>query len=238
MANDDQGRVPEGLVPTLNQRGFMADTLDAYSAKFVSTSANVDGPVLDIGCAYGIASHAALARGASVLACDMERGHLKILEENTPPGNRERLQTRVAQLPVVDFDQGSFSALLCARVFHFLTPSEIRESLHKMYSWLVPGGTAYIVADSPYTGFWQSEAPEYERRKAAGEEFPGFIEDISSLLPGGVSPGMLPYLNPLDPVILARECTRAGFTVEEAGFTGIGGDTQGQQHAGVIARKP
>jgi hypothetical protein len=48
-------------------------------------------------------------------------------------------------------------------------------------------------------------------------------------------PGMLRYLNPLDPDILSRECERAGFTVEEADFTGRGGQPDGNQHAGVTA---
>ncbi len=49
---------------------------------------------------------------------------------------------------------------------------------------------------------------------------------------------MLPYLNPLDPVILARECVRSGFTVEDAGFTGYAGSDEGRHHAGVIATRP
>jgi hypothetical protein len=112
-------------------------------------------------------------------------------------------------------------------------------TLEKMYAWTVPGGKVFLIADTPYTGFWSSIAPDYERRKADGDEWPAFIEDISTLLQSGQIPdGMLPYLNPLDPDILRRECEGAGFTVEEAGFTGRGDDPEARQHAGCIAFRP
>jgi hypothetical protein len=50
--------------------------------------------------------------------------------------------------------------------------------------------------------------------------------------------GMLRYLNPLDPDILARECELAGLRVEEAGFAGRDGDPTARQHAGVVAVRP
>lgn len=103
-----------GLVPTLNHRGFMPETLDRFSVAFVHDAGSSSAPVLDIGCAYGVASRAALDQGATVHACDMDAGHV---------------------------------------------------------------------------------------------------------------------------AILSRECRRAGFVVEESGFTGRGQDLAGRQHAGVIARK-
>lgn len=228
----------EGLVPTLNQRGFMAETLDVYSAHFVEFAGRIDAEVLDVGCAYGVATRAALENGARVLACDMEEGHLQILERETPRVLRERLHTAVGMLPDLDFPGQSFGAILCSRVLHFLLPDEIHTTLDKMYDWLKPGGRLYLVADTPYTGFWFSTAPEYERRKADGEEWPGYIDDISTLLGSGRVPdGMLAYLNPLDPDILQRECERSGFVVDEAAFVSRDGSPDGRQHAGCIARK-
>ena len=229
----------EGLVPTLNNRGFMSETLDYYSARFVAYAGDTADEVLDIGCAYGIATRAALESGARVLACDMEEGHVRILERETPAELRNRLRTEVGVLPHLDFPDQSFGAILCSRVLHFLLAAEIRTTLKKMYAWTVPGGKVFLIADTPYTGFWSSIAPDYERRKAGGDEWPAFIEDISTLLQSGQVPdGMLPYLNPLDPDILRRECTAAGFTVEEAGFTGRGDTPDSRQHAGCIASRP
>lgn len=229
-----------GLVPTLNHRGFMAETLDAISLRFAADAGALDAEVLDMGCAYGIATRAALDHGARVMACDMEEGHVRILEQEVPADQRSRLRTAVGSLPDVDFPDGSFGAILASRVVHFLLPDELRLALAKMRNWLRPGGRLYVIADSPYTGFWSAMAPAFEARKAAGEEWPSFIADIRPYLGRGDLPdGMLPYLNPLDPDTLARECARAGLRVEEARYLGRSpGAGEGERnHAGVIARR-
>lgn len=228
----------EGLIPTLNQRGFMSETMDHYSARFAQFAGTLEQEVLDIGCAYGIATRAALDNGARVMACDMDARHIEILERETPADHRARLRTSIGLLPDVDFPDESFGAILAARVIHFLRGAEVRRAIARMHRWLAPGGRLFLVADSPYTGFWSAIAPDYERRKAAGEEWPAMIDDISKLLPSGRVPdGMLEYLNPMDPGILVRECERVGLQVEEARFTGSAGALEGRNHAGCIARK-
>jgi hypothetical protein len=171
----------------------------------------------------------------------MEAGHLEILEQEVPTGQRARLTTSIGTLPEVDFPAASFGAILCSRVLHFLLAEEIRATLGKMHRWLRPEGRLFLVADTPYSGFWFRSAPAYEARKAAGEEWPGLIEDIAAYHPTGqVPPGMLPYLNPLDPDILTRECHRAGFVVEEADFIyrqGMPGRDD-RRHAWAIAVRP
>jgi SAM-dependent methyltransferase len=229
----------EGLVPTLNHRGFMSESLDYFSERFARYAGECGATVLDMGCAYGIATRAALDRGASVHACDMDAGHVEILEQEMPAELRSRLTTSVGALPGVDFPDGAFGAILCSRVLHFLLAAEIRTTLGKMHRWLRPGGRLFLVADTPYSGFWFGGAPAYEQRKAAGAEWPGLIEDVSVYLKDARLPdGMLPYLNPLDPDILARECSRAGFVVVEAAFTGRGADRDARRHAGAVAVRP
>jgi len=229
----------KGMIPTLNHRGFMLERLDLYSQQFVDYAGTVDSEVLDIGCAYGNATQAALKNGARVLACDMDEGHLQIVIRETADDMRDRLRTEVGVLPDVDFSTESLGAILCSRVLHFLLSAEIRESLQKMHRWLIPGGRLFLVADSPYTGFWFSKAPEYERRKAQGDEWPGLIEDVGPFFENGQIPdGMLPFMNSLDPDILSRECRRAGFVVEKAEFFGRDMRSEGRDHAGIIARKP
>jgi SAM-dependent methyltransferase len=228
----------EGLIPTLNQRGFMSKTMDHYSAKFAAYAGTIDDEVLDIGCAYGVATRAALDNGARVMACDMDAGHIEILEAEMPAELRGRLRTSVGLLPDVDYPDETFGAVLASRVLHFLRGPEVAIALGKMQRWLVPGGRVFLVADSPYTGFWSSIAPDYEKRKAAGDEWPAMIDDISTLLESGTVPDdMLPYLNPMDPGMLVRECERAGLQVEEARWTGTAGSLEGRNHAGCIARK-
>lgn len=232
------GTVYGGLVPTMNNRGFMTEAMDYYAERFVAYAADCRRPVLDIGCAYGVATRAALEAGATVVASDMEQKHLDVLVDETPEAMRTRLTTTAGILPGIEFPDESFDAILCSRLLHFLLPEEIHRSLCDMHDWLQPGGRVYLIADTPYTGFWFSTADEYERRKASGEDWPGFIVDISPLLKDGIVPeGMPRYLNPLDAEILSRECELAGFGVIEASFSGRGGTREGRQHAGVIAER-
>lgn len=231
-----------GLVPTLNGRGFMLESLDDYSRAFAAAAGEAATESLDIGCAYGIATLAALEAGAQVCACDMEPRHLELLLARTPLPARARLRTVVGVLPAVEFPPSSFANILASRVIHFLDGAEIGIAVRAMFDWLMPGGRLYLVADSPYMPSWDSIVPAYEAAKTAGEPWPGFIADFRRLLPPGRDPASAPaFLNTLDPDILARECLQTGFIVERAGFfpmQRLGAASNGREHAGCIARKP
>ena len=87
MANPDKllpESLYEGLVPTMNKTGFMTAELDEYSKKFAVFAGErgvLDEESLDIGCAYGVATLAALEKGARIFACDIELKHLEILDQ-------------------------------------------------------------------------------------------------------------------------------------------------------------
>jgi SAM-dependent methyltransferase len=228
-----------GLVPTLNNTGWMTSGLDAVSTAFVAYAGQCDAKVLDIGCAYGVATLPALAGGARVLACDMEPRHLEILAARVPATDRDRLRCQPATLPAVSFPPASFGAILCARTLHFLRGGDIGLTVLRMHDWLLPGGRLYLVADSPYVGPWWQQAPEYERRKAAGCPWPGFVENYRALLPAGSDPARHPeFINPLDPDILRRVCSAAGFEVMDAKWLpGALAGSPEKSHAGIMARK-
>lgn len=229
-----------GLIPTLNDTGFMTDALDAYSARFAAGAGQLSHEVLDIGCAYGVATLAALAAGARVCAADIEPGHLAVLAGRVPAAQRDRLRTVVARMPDADFADESFGAILAARVLHFLTGEQVEQVVAKMYRWLVPGGRVYLVADSPYVGPWYQAWPQYEERKRAGDPWPGLIEDYTPYLPPSVEVKPRKRLiNPLDPDVLRRVTEAAGFIVEEAAWLeGARAGSLKKTHAGVIARRP
>lgn len=242
--SDSRTVLPEssvpGLIPTLNNTGWMTETLDDYSRAFTEYAPTVPAECLDIGCAYGVATLPALAGGARVLACDLEPRHLEILAQRVPAADRDRFRSHPARLPDVDFPPASFGAILCARTLHFLLARDIEITVRKMFEWLVPGGRAYLITDSPYVGPWWKSAPEYERRKREGCPWPGFVSNYSALLPAGTDPAQHPtFIHPLDPDILRRVAGEAGFEVLEAAFLRGGGRAAtGREHAGVIARKP
>ncbi|MEO8444666.1 MAG: class I SAM-dependent methyltransferase [Gammaproteobacteria bacterium] len=238
------GLLPEsgvpGLIPTLNNTGWMTETLDDYSRAFTEYAGTVAAECLDIGCAYGVATLPALANGARVLACDLEPRHLDILAQRVPPEDRARFRSQPGELPAVDFPAAAFGAILCARTLHFLRARDIELTVRKMHDWLLPGGRVFLITDSPYVGPWWKSAPEYERRKREGCPWPGFVQDYASLLPPGTDTSRHPsFIHPLDPDILRRVVTAAGFEVLDAAFLRGGGQrATGREHAGVIARKP
>ncbi|MDD5271871.1 MAG: SDR family NAD(P)-dependent oxidoreductase, partial [Methylovulum sp.] len=234
-----------GLIPTLNRTGYMLETLLSYSKAFADFSGKAQGEVLDIGCAYGIASIAALEQGAKVLAVDMEVQHLDILLQRLSETARGRIATQTGMLPDIDFADNRFNAIHACRVLHFLPPEAIRLTLQKMYRWLQPGGKLFVVTDSPYVGYWRVTAEVYAARKQSGDVWPGFIADVPALLNTPQAQQGPRCVNPLDPDILSRECLAAGFLVEQCGFEGSdifpeckGTALAGLEHAGIIAVKP
>ena len=230
-----------GAIPALDGRGFLLDALDEYADAFSRTAAPDGGESLDIGCADGVATLAALGRGSRVCACDSEPQHLSVLEAQVPEALRSRLRTVVGVLPDVGFPPASFDAILASRVIHFLTGDDIRLALAAMSDWLKPGGRLFLVVDTPYMPGWNSIVPAYEAARLAGEPWPGYIPDFERVVarPAGATPGPR-FLNTLDPDILARECRRAGLQVERTSYFGmqrLGASSSGREHAGCIALK-
>ena len=233
-----------GLVPTMNNTGFMTSEMDEYSknfAVFAGERGTRGEESLDIGCAYGIATLAALDMGANIFACDIESKHLEILEQRVPAEAKNRFRCKQGTMPDVHFEASSFGAILAARVFHFLDGKQIEETLENMYRWLKPGGRLYLIVDTPYAGGpWYKYVGRYEKRKAAGDLWPGFVDDYADLLPEGIDPAEHPdFINPMDTDILARVCANAGFTVlSTATLSGSTANAKGNEHAGIIASKP
>jgi SAM-dependent methyltransferase len=234
-----------GLRPTLNGTGFMFEVLDEYAEDFISFAGQADEKVMDLGCAFGITSIRALEAGGHVTACDMDQGHLDAVLENTPEERRQNLECVLGHLPDVDFPPESFTGIFCSRVLHFLDGSAVDESVRKMYSWLKPGGRLYLVADTPY-GIWRKFIPVFEAKREHGERWPGImigLENYLPVTPKGRSIDGPPFMNLLDPELLTRICTEAGFTVNRASFIdrsdfGGRGRMDGRENAGILALKP
>jgi SAM-dependent methyltransferase len=235
----------KNMEPTLNGTGFMFKVLDEFADDFIYFAGHSEDSVLDLGCAFGVATIAALKAGGTVTACDLEQQHLDILVENTPEKLRANLTCTTGQLPGISFPEDTFSAVLCSRVLHFLDGSAIDASVRNMYRWLKPGGRLYLVADTPY-GIWRKLIPSFEYKKAKDERWPGLMIGLENYLPSVPLTRPIdgpPFMNLLDPDLLTRICTEAGFTVQRASFidrsdfTGLG-RMDGRENAGIFAVKP
>lgn len=233
------------MEPTLNGTGFMFTVLDEYAQDFIQFAGECGDPVLDLGCAYGVATIPALEAGATVTACDLEQGHLEILAEKAPDELKSRLTCKVGQLPSVELPQEQYGAILCSRVLHFLDGGAVDASVRKMYSWLKPGGRLYLVADTPY-GIWRKFIPLFEAKKDKGERWPGLMIGLEYFLPNmklGPRLDGPAFMNLLDPDLLDRTCREAGFEIDHVSFIDQkdfkgAGRMDGRENVGIMALKP
>ena len=234
-----------GLIPTMNQTGCMFERIDRYAEDFIALAGSCQGRVLEVGCAYGVATLTALEQGANIVACDLSLEHLQVLGDRAKPEHHERLNRVVGRLPEMDFAPASFEAILCSRVLHFLEGDDVDAAVRRMAGWLVPGGRMFLVADTPY-GIWRKKIPEFEAGKARGDRWPGMMVGLGKYLANGPTDrdiGGPPLMNLLDPEILERTVTGAGLDVVRCTYIsrpdfGKSGVMDGRENAGVEAIRP
>jgi len=238
-----------GMVATLNDTGFMFEIRDRFADAFIAEAGRLGRAeqrhALEVGCAYGVSTIPALEAGALITASDLDPRHLEILRGKVPRHLLANLELVPGALPHMDFPQGTYGAILCSRVLHFLAGEDVDAAVRKMAGWLAPGGRLYLVADTPY-GVWRRKIPEFEAAKARGERWPGIMVGLHNYLATGTPVKPIdkpPFMNLLDPDLLARTCREAGLTVLEAefiprpDFAGLG-KLDGRENAGVIAVRP
>lgn len=233
---------PNGFVKTLNNMGYMTSGLDAYSQAFADFAPGAPGPALDIGAAYGVASLAALRKGARVIANDIDDRHLEILRGRVRPHLHSRLTLMPGSFPDgIAFPPGSLGAVLICRVMHFFDGPAIERAAAQALRWLAPGGKVFVVGETPFIGTAKAFFPTYEARLKAGDPWPGIVENVGAHDPKRA--GNLPSrMHLLDEGTLRRVFTQAGFVIEKLGTFArpeFPPDIQldGRESVGLIARK-
>jgi SAM-dependent methyltransferase len=228
---------------TLNNMGFMISTLDEISesfAQFAGESSEL--PVLDIGAAFGVATIAALSRGAKVIANDIDPRHLTELVRRTPASLKPRLQTRSGAFPDgFDLPDGSVRGVLLSRVMHFFDGPQVEKAVRTLKRWLTPGGKAFVVVEaSLFLDFPQLKAV-YEERRARKARWPGFVTGVHKLIPAraGFLPDQIHYL---DRQVLSRAFRDEGFVIEQVGLfqrseDPADPDARIRESVGLIARR-
>jgi SAM-dependent methyltransferase len=172
---------------TKNSHGVM-HAMNSISKAFVSHALHCTGTVLDIGAAYGIATIPILKGNPNVhvIACDISKKHLEELavsvnkiEEEDGVLLSNRLTLLDKKFPYFDLEENSVDAILASHVLPFLTGKEIEEGINKLAKFLKPGGVLYVSSYSIYNKVMRGYIETYEKRKEAGNPWPGEIEDAS-----------------------------------------------------------
>jgi SAM-dependent methyltransferase len=206
--------------------GWISEQISAQSGLFLDFCreghcASSESAALDIGTGYGLVALAALHAGAWVVANDVEPSHLRELERRSErdatPEERLRLTLHLGQFPRgMYFNPGSLGAVHCANVFHFLTGRQLELGMSRIARWLRPGGRLFVQASTPYRAPFAPFIEEYERRVAAGEKWPGWVEKLSAICTHRQVSQMPRSMHFLDDRILERLAVEAGLTVERA----------------------
>jgi SAM-dependent methyltransferase len=238
---------------TSNSHGYM-HPLSSIAKRFVEFAKITNGPVIDMGCAYGLASIAALEAGAQkVIACDLSPVHLSTLETRIhDPKLKAKLKLQAGSFPDdFNFTVNSIDAVLLAHILPYLTGPRIEHGLQKLHQWLKPGGKLFILSYSIYIKELINDKfiTEYNRRLASGMSWPGYFENFNAFsdLPDEDSdysafPAELHFL---DKPVLVAALQKFGFEIEYAEYldgkdNGAMADTwhDGREYVGIIARKP
>lgn len=234
-------KIDNGLIPTLNQMGYMTTFLDPYSEQFIEYSSVCKNPVLEIGSAYGIATLKALSVGATIVSNDLDARHLQILKRKCPASMQNRLTLIAGKFPHVTLPDNYFDAILTVRVLHFLDGRTLRKFLAKCYKLLTTNGKLFVVADTPYLKDWRDFTQIFEKRIRKNSKWPGIVSNTRLFKSKRIA--QLPKLmHWMDQSVLHRELKLAGFNIESIEYlnrTDYPTDSRldGRESIGAIAIK-
>ncbi|SDU49202.1 class I SAM-dependent methyltransferase [Stappia sp. ES.058] len=245
MAQDETtgDATPVSLV-TANRRGRTTTRLNEINMRFADLAGTANLPVLDLGCAFGVATHAALEAGATVHANDIDPAHLEATARDAPPGTWERLHLAPGAFPAeLDFPPESLSLVHASNLLNFLTGEEIEAGFAKIAGWLEPGGRFLSISGSPYAANIRAFGPVYDSNRAAGLQWPGECHDLPAVSDDPTIRELPMFLHLVDPDVLTRAARAAGLVVEEARFFHRAGTPDyialdGRENVVFVARKP
>lgn len=208
--------------------GFTTTPCDPISQEFIAQAAKIaqkNGKILEIGAAFGAATLAAIANGASVFCNDINPENLAVIHnrhigKNVITGDDNKLVLVPGKFPdeLAGLPEKHFDAILICRVLHFFTGKKIEESLAFLSKLLVPGGKLYIVCETPYLKNWQKFLPEFNKRIEQGTEWPGEISNPADFESSGRSESLPEFVHWITKDVLERSLKRAGFLVEHAEY--------------------
>ena len=228
------------FVKTLNNMGFMTSGIDTYTEEFIDYC-SPEKLVFESGAAFGIATLPMLAKGANVVVNDLEQKHLDAIVDTLDANTRKRIIPVSGPIQNLSFKNSTFDGIFTCRMLHLLKGKDIEAVLRKFYTWLHPGGIAVIICDTPFIGWFKSNLPAYERRRAQGDKWPGLIADTSQYLEKANN-NIPSFINFLDLETLERAVKEVGFILKKSSYIKqdlFPSEAQfdGRESAGVIVQK-
>jgi len=100
---------------------------------------------VEVGAAYGVTCIAAVKKGATVIANDLDARHLEILRSQLSDEEQSRVLTVTGSFPhALQLADNSISSICIANVLHFFDGPSIDEALAQSYRMLIPGGRLFV----------------------------------------------------------------------------------------------
>lgn len=233
----------EGFIPTLNRMGYMDAVPDCINQAFIRYAQEQRERVLDIGCAYGLASIPLAKTQVEVVACDADKRHLTLLQKSLTKEERKFIVLMHKVIPdTLSFKPESFQAILASMVLHFLTPDKILQSFQLIFQWLKPGGKFFATFSSPYQGTLTTFREIFNERKKQNCPWPGVIENLSTYVPERAK-DLPSYFYIMDIDTLRNVAEQTLFEIIDLFYytkEKIPKDIQldGREYLGLVCRKP
>jgi SAM-dependent methyltransferase len=173
-----------------------------------------------------------------VIAIDPAAEHLTSLQAEIPVHLAGNLRLIQGEFPDVQIEDGAAGGILAARVAHFWDGAVLQQAVRKMFNVLAPGGQVCIVETWPFWRALHEFAPEYSRRLASGQRWPGEL-DISIYEPDWVDDGVVPSLmHYLTADILEETLVYCGFKIKRKTRQHISDLPNLEVGCALIAEKP
>ena len=236
----------DGLVSTQFNQGFMTTKLDPFSLAFTDYAAKQADWCLEVGAAYGVATLEAISKGAKIIANDLHKIHLEVLNLRCPEEYKKNLILSVGKFPNIGLDNNCcpLGAVLACRVLHFMGKNELTESLKKINSLLKKQGKLFLIVDSPYMGWWTDCIPVFEEKKSLQDKWPGIFQPAKDYCNNKEAHAVLPPLvHWFDTETISKELVNNGFLIEKILYINREGIypqsccLDGRESVGVIAVK-
>ncbi|MEM9243356.1 MAG: class I SAM-dependent methyltransferase [Pseudomonadota bacterium] len=229
----------DGRVATENNMGFMFTDINGSTPAFLDYVVKCAGTIIDIGCAYGVATLPALEKSkAKIIAFDLSQAHLNGLREFITPQQAGRITYVKGAFPNdFNYENNSLDAIHISYVLHYLSGEDFELGIKKCYDALKPDGKLFINTLSVHFCLFKHLVADYEEKLAQGVPWPGIVDGIKdNQLSQSDSDNVPDSINLVSLAFLEQLLVEHHYTIDEAFYYDIKKpNTFGSDDKGCIA---